>query len=113
MAKYVAIAPDGLSVTLSSNYGTRTFTQGEVIFNDSLAAAFPTIFKKVDESTLEKIVIEPAMDIKETVQEVAAVVMDKVSDIIDDIKESFQADEPVQEEVQPESVKEQKQNKKK
>jgi len=92
MAKYVVVAPDGISASVSSNYGSATYNHGEISFNDNLARMFPSIFVKVDESAFEKIVTEPIADLKETISEV-------FTEIGEMFEESTEPTEPVAEET--------------
>lgn len=84
MAKYVIIAPDGNSVTVSSGYGQMTLKHGAISNNDKLAAIFPSIFKKMkEEAPIEKkVVIETK---KELILEVPE--ENKTTEIITEVPE--------------------------
>ena len=95
MAKYVVVAPDGISASVSSNYGSATYNHGEISFNDNLARMFPSIFVKVDESAFEKIVTEPIADLKETISEVFT----EIGEMFEESTEPTEPAEPVAEET--------------
>lgn len=91
MAKYITVAPNGINVTVSHAYGSKTFAHGEIIDNDKLAVIFPSVFKKLPEnnSVVEKVqdfveeVIEAVKDEVETVKENVADFVEDVSELLE------------------------------
>jgi hypothetical protein len=47
MARYLVAAPDGISVTISSGYGTITLNHRQEVSNSKLAAMFPRLFVQI------------------------------------------------------------------
>jgi hypothetical protein len=86
MAKYITVAPNGVQVTVSHSYGSKTFAHGEIIYNDNIAVLFPSLFHQLPEDVTD-VIVEPVVDAVNFVQDVIEAVKEEVVTVTENVKE--------------------------
>lgn len=99
MARYIVNAPDGVSVSVSCNFGNLTLKHGDESSNEGLALQFPHIFIKMKEPEVKK----EAPAVEEVKDEAPAEEIQEVQEVEESITEELQTEEAPEEIVEEEA----------
>mgnify|MGYP001300158353 CR=1 FL=1 len=100
MARYIVNAPDGVSVSVSCNFGNLTLKHGDESSNEGLALQFPHIFIKMKEPEVK---IEEAPAVEEVKDEAPAEEIQEVQEVVESVIEEIQTEEAPEEIVEEEA----------